>query len=357
MPNVVLHNAETLETLRLMPDGCIDCAVTSPPYFGLRDYKTGHWEGGDPACDHAQEMPRFNGKKQVSSQVSGHASRAEKNGRKQCHKCGAIRVDKQIGIEDSPEEYVERLRLVFSEVRRSLKPSGTLWLNLGDSYCNNTSLCTASLKEKDLIGIPWRVAFALQADGWYLRSDIVWQKPNCMPESIKDRPTRSHEYIFLLTKSKKYFFNPSALMEKAVSDKKKWTDHGSEKQRGHSRRHAGFNGRYAEKIEKEGAPKTRNGRDVWSISTIPYKGAHFAVFPKELPLRCIGAGCPEGGTVLDPFSGSGTTLEAAMELNRSSIGIELNPAYYQLSIERLTKAGFPLKIENPSQSFSVASSI
>lgn len=296
----------------------VNCVITSPPYYGLRDYG----------------------------------------------------VNGQLGQESHPDEYVRRLVNVFRDVKQVLRPDGVVWLNLGDSHAanrggthqpaetlaggvggyttNNSPVNrgrlhgynptrdapSIGLKHKDLIGMPWRVAFALQADGWYLRSDVVWHKPNPLPESVKDRPTRAHEYVFLLSKRDKYYFDAPAIAEPAVSKKNKWTDGGSEKQRGHGRRHAGFNGRYAERIEKFGAPKTRNARDVWTISPKGFKGAHFAVFPEELVRRCLLSGCPVGGTVLDPFVGSGTTLKVASDLGRNGIGIELNPEYCALAASR-----------------------
>lgn len=201
-----------------------------------------------------------------------------------CH-CGAIRKGHQYGLEHTPEEYVTKMAEVFREVRRVLRDDGTLWLNLGDSY-----------RSKCLVGIPWRVATALQADGWCLRCDIIWEKPNVMPASVTDRPTRAHEYVFMLTKSKRYFYDASAVAEEAVLV--------------HMR---------------------RNRRTVWAISTKPYPEAHFATFPPELPEICIKAGCPRGGVVLDPFAGSGTTGMVALRHGRSFIGIELNPEYVELA--------------------------
>lgn len=283
--------------------------VTSPPYFGLRDYG-----------------------------VTG-----------------------QIGLEQTPDDYVASLVGVFRGVREVLADDGTLWLNLGDSYANdgkwggssggkhakalhgNTSIGRArthtGLKPKDLIGIPWMVAFALRADGWYLRQDIVWNKPNAMPESVKDRCTRSHEYIFMLSKNERYFYDADAIKEPAVSTEiKKFTDGGTDKQRGHSRRHAGFNGRYADKIAQDGVPTHRNKRSVWSVATRPYKGAHFATFPPDLIEPCILAGSAPGDIVLDPFMGSGTTAAVALQHGRGYVGCELNRAYEVLQNERIEKA-------------------
>ena len=252
-----------------METGSVNCCVTSPPYFGLRDYGN----------------------------------------------------DEQIGLEETPEAFVESLVNVFREVKRVLVDDGTLWLNLGDSYAgsgrgpagnlgaeNNERhmenkhkcLTPKGLKPKDLIGIPWRVALALQADGWYLRQDIIWSKPNPMPESVTDRCTKAHEYIFLLSKKPKYFYDHEAVKEEAQNE----------------------------------LEPTRNKRSVWEVTTKPYSGAHFATFPPDLIKPCIMAGCPTGGTVLDPFGGSGTTGMVALELGRSAELIELNPDYVDIINER-----------------------
>ncbi len=288
----------------------VQTCVTSPPYYGLRDY--------------------------------GHPG--------------------QLGLEKSPDEYVKSMVEVFQCVRDVLADDGTLWLNLGDSYAGyhgnkNSEIPTSStngwtngynenkrvggkpqdigLKPKDLIGIPWRVAFALQADGWYLRQDIIWSKPNPMPESVTDRCTKAHEYIFMLTKKERYYYDHEAVKEPAVStDIRKFTDNGADKQRGHGRKHAGFNGRYADKIAEQGVPETRNRRSVWTVATRPYKGAHFATFPETLIEPCILAGAPLGGIVLDPFMGSGTTAAVAKKHGRQYLGCELNLDYGVLQQER-----------------------
>jgi DNA modification methylase len=201
--------------------------------------------------------------------------------------------------------------------------SGMAWLNI------------SSLKPKDLCGIPWLLAFALRADGWWLRQDIIWSKPNAMPESVHDRCTRAHEYVFMLTKSAKYFYDDKAIQEPCVcTEPFRFTDGGKDKQRGHTRRHAGFNGRYAEKIAKEGAPTHRNRRSVWEIATKPYKGAHFATFPSALVEPCILAGSRVGDTVLDPFAGSGTVGQVAVQHGRDALLIELNGEYCKLAEER-----------------------
>jgi site-specific DNA-methyltransferase (adenine-specific) len=321
-------NGDCIEMMKTLPDRSVNCCVTSPPYFGLRDYGTASWEGGDPNCDHKIPSNEHDPKRGTSDASTSHTLRFN---RAHCHKCGATRVDKQLGLEETPEAFVQKMVEVFSEVKRVLRDDGTLWLNLGDSYVSKPtgslgnftgsqhgfggghSHQKASLQrpdksgfgipEKNLIGIPWRVAFALQADGWYLRQDIIWHKPNPMPESVQDRCTKAHEYIFLLSKSPKYYFNNEAIKEQAISGNK----------------------------------DIRNKRTVWSVNTKPYAGAHFATFPPELIRPCILAGCPKGGVVLDPFGGSGTTAAVAMEEGRSAILCELNPEYIPLINDRLSK--------------------
>lgn len=375
---------DCLETMRTWPDQLVNCCVTSPPYFGLRDY--------------------------------GH--------------------DGQIGLEKTPDEYVAKMVEVFREVRRVLRDDGTLWLNLGDSYAasarggggrsfndgdvgakvsdaNNRRAPVPGLKQKDLIGIPWRVAFALQADGWYLRQDIIWHKPNPMPESVTDRCTKAHEYIFMLSKSAKYYYDAAAIAEPLASAsverlsqpnlenqegsdrvpgktngnmKPSWkgssfdrgktgemkaTRGGTKKQDGHGRRHDGFNARYfgSDKPYKGQSTKdyaaggaqdasatkarivdrilsgeltTRNKRSVWTVTTKPFKGAHFATFPTDLIEPCILAGAPTGGVVLDPFMGSGTTAQVAQQLGRQYIGCELNPDYEPLQQDRTRQMGMAI---------------
>jgi site-specific DNA-methyltransferase (adenine-specific)/site-specific DNA-methyltransferase (cytosine-N4-specific) len=257
---------DALTTLKEIPPRTFQCCVTSPPYWGLRDYG----------------------------------------------------VDRQIGAEDSLQEYLRNLTAVFREVRRTLTDEGTLWLNLGDSYTSGGRTWRATdaknparameyrlptpdgLKPKDLIGVPWRVAFALQDDGWYLRADIIWHKPNCQPESVKDRPTRAHEYLFLFSKSERYHYGYSAIRETT-----------------------------------NGGTRLRNRRSVWSLNTEPYPGAHFATFPPALVEPCIKAGSAVGDLVLDPFFGSGTVGEVCIRLGRRVYGIELNPEYALLARQRL----------------------
>lgn len=357
----MIYQGDCRTVLKTLADTSVQCVVTSPPYFGLRDYG----------------------------------------------------VARQIGLELTPDAFVAELVEVFREVRRVLADDGTVWLNLGDSYnahpnhrsnddvagwkqaTNIGSRSTPSrsvdgLKAKDLIGIPWRVAFALQADGWYLRSDIIWSKPNPMPESVQDRPTKAHEYIFLLTKSARYYYNAAAIREpyaestltqfeqpyegEATKDyaavgvqnpsaiKKRITD----KQRGHGRRHAGFNDRWdasvgeytgkhgeadaqsagrrmlknVKEARDAGAPHDNpfggaNKRSVWTVATQPFPGAHFATFPEALIEPCILAGSRQGDTVLDPFAGAGTVGVVCAKAQRQFIGIELNPAYVAMANARI----------------------
>jgi DNA modification methylase len=284
----------------------------------------------------------------------------------------------EIGLEETPEAYVARLVEVFREVRRVLRDDGTLWLNLGDTYwggkgTNGTSraMRTAAdrgwtqspgtpvqtirpqdrrhpvIKPKDLIGIPWRVAFALQADGWYLRQDIIWHKPNPMPESVKDRCTKAHEYIFLLSKSPKYYFDNEAIMEPAIYGEQhaaKATSWGANRKHPNKANVAdyAFKGDNATCYKKDDGRFMKNKRSVWTVTTKPYKGSHFATFPPALIAPMILAGCPVGGKVLDPFGGSGTTGEVSESLGRNSILIELNPDYIELQKKRTAQMGLGL---------------
>jgi DNA modification methylase len=302
---------DALAVLRTLPDGCVNMCVTSPPYYGLRDYG----------------------------------------------------MDGQIGLEPSPAEYVSRLVAVFRELRRVLTPDGVLFLNIADSYAGsgkgasaktgqkckhrylfmpdnpaaNIPIVWPEIKPKDMVGIPWATAFALRADGWYLRSDIIWQKVNALPHSVKDRPVSSYEHIFLLAKSKRYYFDYRALEEPTLE---------SSKQRfkrnfGSNKYAKGAPGQCPQTINKRDGRdfhinEKRRGRDIWSFPTSPLRGVeHYAAYPLELARRCILAGCPEGGVVLDPFIGSGTTGAAALMLGRRYIGIELNPEYILLAEKRI----------------------
>jgi len=327
--------------------------VTSPPYYGLRDYGTATWIGGDPNCNHRRDS-----KVKPENCNTGHKNHDEMYGvgdaiyKTVCPKCGAVRQDSQIGLEETPEQYIESLVSVFRSVRDVLTDDGTLWVNLGDSYynyrpgkgqsypkqsvsktkqdlpdeCNKRGNKLDGLKEKDLIGIPWLFAFAMRNDGWYLRQDIIWHKPNPMPESVRDRCTKSHEYIFLFSKNRKYYYDNEAIKEPA----KDWGTRDRTNGKYHNegtglQPHSGLTKSYP----------TKNKRSVWSVTVKPYKEAHFATYPPDLIEPCILAGSEEGDTVLDPFMGAGTTAAVAKSLNRHYIGCELNEDYGNLIQKRI----------------------
>jgi DNA modification methylase len=317
---------DAVERLAELPDGSVRTCVTSPPYWGLRDYGN----------------------------------------------------DGQLGLEPTPQEFVENLCKVFDEVWRVLADDGTVWVNLGDSYAgsgkggqsaekrsanwqpeySNKGLVPEGLKAKDLVGIPWRFAFAMQDRGWYLRQDIIWAKPNPMPESVTDRCTKAHEYIFLLTKNPRYYFDHEAIKEPASAESAARENRGRSEghknangvpgQTAHSMHRPRFGGKkYGDSDDKKFstysgneyvANDTRNKRSVWTVNTKGYKEAHFAVYPPELITPCVLAGSAEGDTVLDPFSGSGTTGEVALTHGRNYVGVELNPEYAALSEKRITNA-------------------
>ena len=329
-----IYQGDSLGVLKTLEENTIDCCVTSPPYYALRDYG----------------------------------------------------VDGQIGLEETPEKYIERLTEVFKEVHRVLKPNGTMWLNIGDSYAGNCSVTSTGrcgmgkpreridhrvfdgIKPKDLIGIPWMLAFSLRNAGWYLRQDIIWHKPNPMPESVTDRCTKSHEYIFLLSKSQKYYFDHETIQEPCTDQNRTNFQSGSRSNGINKDRNDNDWGERS----KNWKPKTkncqydgcrpnsmhirrelglsdevytvRNKRDVWSINVKPCKEAHFATYPPELVSTCILAGCPEGGIVLDPFMGSGTTGIVANKLGRHYVGIELNPQYVEMAKRRIGLEESQLKL-------------
>lgn len=347
----VIYQGDALTILKQLPSESVQCVVTSPPYWRLRDYG----------------------------------------------------VDRQIGLEKTPEEYVSKLVDIFRELKRVLKKNGTLWLNLGDSYAsgkgtcynpggntssfnvhfdrgNKSTLAKSGLKPKDLVGIPWRVAFALQADGWYLRQDIIWHKPNPMPEPVKDRCTKAHEYVFLLSKSPRYYYDAEKISEplnypKDLDRKTPAVFGGKNKHlltQKQSRLHSG--NEYKRKVKipsgwdtKPGAHNTihrngrsrpeyqeheeiirRNKRSVWTIASQPFPQAHFATFPEKLVKPCILAGSQEGDTILDPFFGSGTVGVVALKYNRKFIGIDLNLEYCKIAKERIEQELQQLKLfKNP----------
>jgi DNA modification methylase len=328
----IIHNTNCESGLKTLPDNSINCCVTSPPYFGLRDYGTAKWVGGNPDCPHSERQETgFENSKQSSNR--GNSKNLPKT---VCRKCGAIRIDEQIGLEETLEQYITRLTTVFSEVYRVLRQDGTLWLNIGDSYYNGKH---DFIKQKDLIGIPWMLAFALRSSGWYLRQDIIWHKPNPMPESVHDRCTKSHEYIFLLSKSQKYYFNSDIIKEPQSETTfqrfKNKNTHAKVKQSskdGDSEYYSSFH-RYAKNgILPDGL---RNKRSVWTVASERSTEKHFAMFPQKLITDCINAGCPDGGIVLDPFMGSGTTAVVARKLNKNYIGFELNPDYVAIANRKL----------------------
>lgn len=299
-----IRRGDALASLREMPDASVQCCVTSPPYWGLRDY--------------------------------GHTD--------------------QLGLEETPELYVARLVSIFQEVRRVLRDDGTLWLNLGDSYASDTKgsggvgrstlvgtpndgngqifaarRVAHGLKPKDLVGIPWRVAFALQAAGWWLRSDIIWSKPNPMPESVTDRPTKAHEYLFLLAKSERYYYDAEAIKEPDVTRPQQWlSSDGRREIPGQTPQSKGIMQRAAALLGQG-----RNRRTVWSITTEPFPDAHFAVMPQALVEPCILAGSKPGDQVLDPFAGSGTVGVVALRHGRRFLGLELNPVYASMARNRI----------------------
>lgn len=344
---IKILNGDCRETLLELDDASVQCCITSPPYWGLRDYGTATWEGGlelSPPCDHLADRSTYEknyaDSKQATNKGTGNRDIIPHG---VCPKCGAKRIDSQIGLEPSPQEYVDSMVSVFREVKRVLRDDGTLWLNLGDSYAGNCSRTSTGrqgmgdaregiytkggegLKAKDLVGIPWMVAFALRADGWYLRQDIIWHKPNPMPESVTDRCTKSHEYIFLLSKSPKYYYDNKAVSEPAVfagDDRGARTDNRRDEPMCNSV--SGATG------------ESRNKRDVWTVTTKPYKDAHFATFPEDLIMPCVLAGSKAGDTILDPFGGSGTTGKVAIENGRKAVLCELNPNYVELIEKRTT---------------------
>jgi len=329
--------------------------VTSPPYYGLRDYGTAKWEGGDVDCEHSISMPtKWNDPKRGTSVLRPET--AHRGGSStHCHKCGATRIDSQLGLEETPDEYIKAMVEVFRCVWDVLEDDGTLWLNIGDSYNGSGGQGTKpnimskeaaegrggkaikidGIKPKDLIGIPWMLAFALRADGWYLRQDIIWHKPNPMPESVQDRCTKAHEYIFLFSKKQHYHFDHEAIKEEGVIPAGTLAAKGSAERQNQK----GVNARPPEYKEYDGQ---RNKRSVWTVTTKPYEGAHFAVFPTDLIEPCILAGATVGGVVLDPFMGSGTTAQVAQTLGRKYLGCELNPAYQPLQNKRLAQQSLEL---------------
>jgi len=414
------------ERLKELPDQSVNCCITSPPYWGLRDYGTASWDGGDPSCDHQTSRSRGDDIKSGDKQGTSNGSRP--NTQLVCQTCNAVRVDSQIGLEQTPEAFIAELVAVFHEVKRVLHDDGTLWLNIGDSYASfrdgkatpdttrgaslgtlvdkgkasnrkASTFANTSIKHKDLVGIPWMLAFALRADGWYLRQDIIWHKPNPMPESVRDRCTKAHEYIFLLSKSPQYYFDNEAIKEPSSQIGKTKIRFGGNKYGDND------DPKYATKSGNEYTDSGfRNKRDVWSVAVRPFKDAHFATFPTTLIEPCILAGTSKHGVcdkcksqyerimangqtperktrdktlgvypdrktttrlnsvdmavipktqigwkqtcdcessqpvpavVLDPFFGAGTTGLVAQRHGRKWIGCELNPEYAAIATARI----------------------
>lgn len=417
--NADIYRGDALEVLSQLPDKSINCCITSPPFWNLRDYGTATWEGGDPECDHVVgEIRTGLGMSKLSKKYRGGGKKVSEpkpmTAKEICPKCGAIRVDQQIGLEPTIEEYIAKMVRVFQEVYRVMTNDSTLWLNMGDSYATGgmqghqrgekfggfngklppgRHIPPAGLKHKDVCGIPWRVAFALQADGWYLRQDIIWSKPAPMPESCTDRCTKSHEYIFLLTKKPQYYYDAEAIKEEASpetharyargrSDAHKFADSNqtiartfehmrnpgvnpkatlykmpggwdtSTGEGGHGNIHKDGKGNKPRSKQNESFAASvvdivekRNKRSVWTVSSEPYSEAHFAVYPTALIVPCVRAGCPVGGVILDPFAGSGTTGLVTLENGRKFVGIELNPEYLPMIKKRIHGAATQMKLD------------
>ena len=403
-----------IDKMKELEDNSIDCVVSSPPYFGLRDYGTAQWQGGDPNCDHETKRSRGDDIKEGDKQGTNKGSRP--NSQRVCY-CGAKRIDEQFGLEKSYQDYIANTVKVFETFKPKLKDTATIWWNVGDSYNQNQSAgdrvskyskkqktnqgnlgfkieSQKNLKVKDLLMIPNRVAIALQEAGWYIRSEIIWHKPNPMPESVRDRPTSSHEKIWLITKNKKYYYDAASIKEPLAASSIPRLNQNIKNQRGSARAHAG--GKTNGPMKAVNLGSKRNKRNVWTVTTKPFRGAHFATFPKDLIEPCIKAGCPEkvcskcktpyikikekigefqrrwsknnqenspyekqgsmqnlykdkgckkdckcetdkfeSGIVLDPFAGAGTTGLVAKENNRAAILIELNGEYLAMAKKRI----------------------
>jgi DNA modification methylase len=348
MSRMQILTGDCREVLPTMEAGSVQCCVTSPPYWGLRDYGTAQWEGGDAACEHTSTRRGYDSADKEATNRGSSRDPIYGN----CRLCGARRIDSQLGLEATPEEYIANMVAVFRAVWRVLRDDGTLWVNMGDSYAGSNTIGwregnllknggnsnrdgvgrVPGLKPKDLCMMPARLAMALQADGWYLRSEIVWAKPNPMPESVTDRPTKAHEMIYLLAKQERYFYDAEAIREESVTVNPR----GLSPNPGVKNIALGKAGRSTTlgKWTQDDKLSGRNKHSVWTIATQPYAEAHFATFPEEIPKLCILAGSKLGDTVLDPFAGSGTVGKVAMELGRKAVLIELNPAYIELAEDR-----------------------
>lgn len=383
-----IMQGDSLTVLRTLPTESVHCCVTSPPYWGLRDYGTAKWEGGSQDCNHSESSPSRTAASVASSTLGGGKSCVHRSHqfKGNCLRCGAVRIDMQGGLEPTLGEHLAWLVEVFGEVRRVLRRDGTLWLNYGDAYASAPngrsaadtkaagnddrtfrdkpiSTVGGTLKPKDRMLLPARIAIALQDDGWWVRDEIIWHKPNPMPSSVKDRTTPAHEMIYMLSKLPRYWFDAEAYAEPiAEASKKRYAQKGINEQKGGPRQDAWENGeagqaksRRPNEIVQALAKKvhdnritvqegwaamaadatTRNRRSVWRVPTKPCPEAHFATFPPDLIEPCILAGCPWGGTVLDPFGGAGTTGLVAEKNGRNAILIELNPEYINIAKRRL----------------------
>jgi DNA modification methylase len=367
---VSIYRGDARAVLAQMDADSVDCVVTSPPYWGLRDYGTAKWVGGSPDCDHRKAARQSVAKSIAASTLHGGyatVGHSREGFSGHCPRCGAVRVDLQLGLEPTIGDYIASMVEVFEHVRRVLKLDGTLWLNMGDCYASSVkgtshtrdgaassadhddrafrdkpfSTVGNGLKPKDKVLMPHRLAIALQAAGWFVRQDIVWAKRNPLPESVRDRPTTAHEYVFLLSKSSNYYYDADAIKEPVSGGTHaRGTQHVTPKAAAHHgdqllrpRNNASAS------VAMWDAVTMRNKRSVWPIATQPYPDAHVATFPEALVTPCILAGCPERGIVLDPFAGSGTTLVVAKRLGRRALGIELSPDYVALAAARVGKDG------------------
>jgi len=384
---LTIYQGDCREVLKELPDEHVQCVVTSPPYWGLRDYGLDPvvW-GGDPECDHV--WGEIDGRKIMGGHSGGIESSGLSNSKKRAENTGSNKVNESrfcvkcgawlgcLGLEPTPHLYVDHLVEIFREVRRVLRKDGTVWLNLGDSYAGSGGahashhpgisnswkrsgvphwgslrqpgnyLPPKGLKEKDLVGVPWRVAFSLQNDDWWLRSDIIWEKPNPMPESVRDRPTKSHEYIFLLAKSEHYFYDIDSIREPHMTEIRTgipnrsdgWKDSPATPREGAEWR-KDSRGVANRPNDYFGHKLGRNKRSVWAIPTQPFPDAHFAVFPPNLIEPCIKAGSGKGHVVFDPFAGSGTTGVVAKSLGRKVVLIEPKKEYCEMIKKRTKKVG------------------
>lgn len=379
--SVEIIHGDSRIALEFMPSNSVHCIVTSPPYWGLRDYGTGRWEGGDPNCDHRSPTMREGRNENRQKLAGSSATNSYQNilaHNLACGKCGAVKVDQQIGLEASVDLHIQTLVDLFREARRVLRDDGTLWLNYGDAYASTPNGISAAatkakgnddrtfrdkpistvggvLKPKDRMLLPARLAIALQADGWWVRDEIIWHKPNPMPSSVKDRTTPAHEMIYMLSKKSRYYFDQEAILEPVSPNTYARLSQDVQNQVGSMRANGGTKSNgpmkaVSRKVAEPGSgvknnssfdaamaimPTMRNPRSVWTIAPKGFKEAHFATFPPDLIKPCILAGCPEGGTVLDPFFGAGTTGLVAQQLGRNCIGVELNADYIDIAKRRL----------------------